>query len=347
MWRRISSVALLVCIFVTSSVPAASPQSDKWTRRTYQAQQLLDSYYGNGDNIVRAQTILNEVLTANPDFVPAQLQGVRLTLMGGHIVSYEFASGALQTARAMLLRAVQLEPRNPEVHVLLGHLHFLEEDAAAALDSLNTASELKSENPWLNNDFGNVYFAQGDWARADEYYKLVERLGPGNTPQQRRALVHALTKRQQVASQRDDPAEVQRLGKLATAAAAPEDAWTWGEVGNVLFVEGFFDEAIRNDRKAISIMSYGVGRQNLALALYGKWAQMKSIGLDTEAEQYFAEADSLLPLLDNFGLVQERFHRSARSVIALGPLVYERFMELQHQQMQRLMHPGGPPPKDR
>lgn len=333
MWRGISLVVLFVC-FVTNTVGAASPPSDNVMSRTYEAQQLLDQYYGNSSNIVRAQKILNEVLTEHPDFVPAHLQGARLTLLGGHIVSTEFAEGTLETARAILLRAKHLEPKNPEVYVLLGHLHRLEEDTAAALESLNTARTLKSTNPWLNNNFGDVFFALRDWSKADDHYKLVEALGAGNSFQQRRAFTYALTKRQQVAAFRadEDNIAVQRLGKLATAAAAPEDAWTWGEVGNVLFIQGFFDDAIRNDRKALSIMNYGVGRQNLALALYGKWAQMKSTGVDADAEQYFIEANSLLPLVPNMVLVQERFQGSAKVVIKLAPIVRKRVMDLQNQQ---------------
>lgn len=61
---------------------ARFPPSGKLTSQTYEAQQLLERYYGSSDNLVRAQQILNEVLTNNPDFVPAYIQGAGLKSVG-------------------------------------------------------------------------------------------------------------------------------------------------------------------------------------------------------------------------------------------------------------------------
>ena len=125
---------------------------------------------------------------------------------------------------------------------------------------------------------------------SDHHYQRVVSLGAGTSPQQRRAYVHALKQRQWLAALREDNLEVIRLGKLATDAAPSDDAWTWGAVADTLFIQGYFDESIAHARKALSIMSYGVGRNALALGLYGKWARLVAEGRGHEAEEYFEEA---------------------------------------------------------
>jgi tetratricopeptide (TPR) repeat protein len=322
------SLSLLFWLFATNA--SAATATDDLAKLTYEAQQLIDEYYGDQAQLTRAESVLQNVLTKDPKFVPAYLQAARLALVSGFIVqveqSFHFEGGTLEVARAMLEHAEQLEPKNPDVHVLLGHLHTVEEDLGAALRALQTAEQLQSTNPWLHNNFGEVFMQVHDLDEADRHYRMVEALGPGKTSQQRRAYIQALTRRQTVAMFKDDNEAVKRLGKLATEAAPPNDAWTWGNVANNLFIQGFFEDAIRDSRKALSIMSYGVGRQNLALALYGKWAELTAAGRLADAEKYFVEAYSLHPDLD---AVVARFERSAESVIRLAPILKRRQREIQ------------------
>jgi tetratricopeptide (TPR) repeat protein len=303
---------------------AASP-SEELLARTHKAQVLLDQYYGNRDKIARAQQYVVEVLEAAPQFVPAYVQAARVMIMGGHIVSRQFASGTLEGAEGVLLKAKALEPDNAEVHGLLGHVYYLKGDLNAAMLSLETAKRLKSPNPWLNNNYGDLFLRLKQIELADRHYQLVTDLGAGTTAQQLRAYVYALQKRQWVAALREDNPEVLRLGKMAVDAAPPEDAWVWGDVASVLFIQGYFDESIAHSRKALSIMNYGVGRSNLALGLYGKWASMVVSGRGPEAEKYFAEAYALNP---NLTQVVQRFAQSARVVVSLAPIVEKRQAEL-------------------
>src|SRR5256885_9004536 len=319
------SMALMNWIIAHNGVAqTVSPSSKELSEKTHNAQELLDRYYGNEANIAKAQEYIVEVLKAEPRFVPAYVQAARITIMGGHIVSYTFTGGTVERAEAILLKAKELEPGNAEIYGLLGHVYFLKGTMDAAIQSLNTAKQLKSSNPWLNNNYGDVYLRLDRNELADRHYQLVVALGAGSTSQQLRAYVHALQKRQWLAALREDNPEVLRLGKVATDAAPADDAWTWGEVANILFIQGYFDESIAHSRKALSIMNYGFGRNNLALGLYGKWASLVAQGRGPEGEKYFGEAFALKPDLAN---VVQRFRQSAQVVIDLAPIVQKRQAE--------------------
>jgi tetratricopeptide (TPR) repeat protein len=328
MSRRLFIAMSIVWTLVTPGHPAAQGEASSKSEllaKTYQAQILLDQYYGKHSSIVQAQTQIVEVLKADGRFVPAYVQAARATIMGGHIVGHRFEGGSLETAESILMQAKAIEPATAEVYVLLGHVYYLKGDMGGAIEWLNKAKQLQSANPWLNNNYGDVYLKLKNYELAEWHYQIVEKLGIGITPQQRRAYIHALQKRQWLAALREDNAEVLRIGKLATDAAPPEDAWTWGEVADVLFIQGFFDESIDHSRHALGIMNYGVGRNNLALGLYGKWASLVVQGRAIEGEKYFAEAFSLQPDLTQ---VVHRFRRSADPVFNLIPIVERRQAEL-------------------
>jgi tetratricopeptide (TPR) repeat protein len=299
----------------------SGPSNDELSTKTYKAQELLDRYYGDSANIAQAQELVAAVLRAHPKFVPAYVQAARLTIMGGHIVSYEFTGGTVERAEQILLRARDLEPDNAEVYGLLGHVYFLKGQMDTAIESLDKAKQLNSSNPWLHNNYGDVYQRLQKYELAEGEYQIVVALGPGTSAQQRRAYLHALKQKQWLAALREDNPQVLRLGKMATDAAPVDDAWTWGDVANVLFIQGYFDESIDHSRKALRIMNYGVGRNNLALGLYGKWASLVAKGPEPEAEKYFEEAFSLEP--DLTGVVR-RFQQSAKVVVALAPIVQMR-----------------------
>lgn len=294
--------------------------------KTLKARESLDTYYGKRANLRRAQEEIDEVLAAQPKFVPAMIQAARVTIMGGHIAYYEFKGGTIEGAERILLQARELEPNNAEVHGLLGHVRFLKSDYPGAIESLDRAKSLKLSNPWLNNNYGDVYQKLGKNDLAGEHYRMVATLGQGSSAQQRRAYIHALSKLQWLAVLKEDDAEVLRLAKLATEAAPSDDAWTWSNTANILFIQGHFDETIAYARKALTIMNYGAARTTLALGLYGKWASLAAKGRAREAEKHFEEAFALNA---EVGTIATRFGQASRPVAALEPMVRKRLNEAQ------------------
>lgn len=293
------------------------------------AQIMIDEYKGQGDYLKRAGELLNKAVRLDPNYAPIYAQAARLAIAGGHIVSYEFVGGTLETAESLLRKAISLNPSESDAFLLLGHVTRLMGRYDEALLNLNKASELKSQSPWLFNNYGAYYEGINQIEKASEYYIKAVENGAGSSAHQRNSYIDALLKLQWFAALKDDDKNVLKYGEMATTVAAPNDAWTWGNVGNVLFVQGYFDEAENHARKALSIMNYGVGRNVLALTLYGKWAKAVFEGRPEQGEAFFIEAYRLKPDLND---VVSRFNTSAESVKSLVPIVSSRQIKLLAQQ---------------
>ncbi len=325
-WRSRRLVLLLV-LSVALSAPISPAQGAVAGKRkelaaeVHEAQVLIDNYRGRPEDLRRASDLISTTMKEDNSFAPAYVQAARLILVGGHIVSDDFAAGTLDKAEQLLQKAITLNPREAEAFVLLGHVNELAGKLDEALTSLDRARSLGSRDPWLQNNYGAYYLRMNQPEIAARYYRKVSDVGPGKTSQRRSAYIDATTTLQWLAALKEDNDAVIAYGKLATSAASPDDAWTWGNVGNVLFIQGYFDEAIDHARKALSIMDYGVGREVLALALYGKWASLSANGHSTDGEPYFTEAYALEPDLNQ---VVWRFKRSADPVRALVPIVERR-----------------------
>lgn len=238
---------------------------------------------------------MSEILTENDQYAPAYAQMSRIILLGGHVVSYDFRGGTHEKARMALERAIELDPNYAESYVLMGYVDSLSGRPDSADMNLMKAIRLGSKNPWIYNNLADVKFHSKSFNEADHFYKKTVKLGVGETAQQRRAYVSALTQQMNIAYQRSDTERLVRLASLATDAAAPEDAWTWGNSGGLLCRSGRLDLGIEYNRKALSIMSYGVAQYNLSYCLYGKGAELVSQGDAAQAQPFLEEAYQLNP----------------------------------------------------
>ena len=304
------AIVLLIALFVTACAAertGANATADDLYQKTMQAQILLDTYYGERTHLMDAAQLIREVLEIDDQFAPAYVQLSRVVLMGGHIVSREFQGGTLESARAALEQAIESDPQYPESYVLMGHVETLFGQLDAGRESLLKAIQLGSSNPWIGYNLGRIEVKASALAEGDEYFEQTVRLGVGETAQQRRAYVAALNEQANIAYQQSDTERLVQLALKATEATLARDAWTWGNTGGLLCRAGRLDLGIEHNRKALSIMSYGVGRYNLAYCLYGKWAEMVFNGQASQAGRYFDEAYQMLP---DIGRVADDFRRT-------------------------------------
>lgn len=68
------------------------------------------------------------------------------------------------------------EPSNPGAWRSLGRAQYLAGDPEAAAQSLNKAITLNGDDPQFYVDLGRVYEAEGNFAKAEEYYKKAIEL---------------------------------------------------------------------------------------------------------------------------------------------------------------------------
>lgn len=326
-WRRLP--ALVVTLSFASVVLAATSGSTRDTSPAAplveQAATLLDGYFGDRNVLREAADLLGQARAADPDYAPLYVEASRLTIKGGHLFNEEFAGGTLEAAEFWLKKAIELDPEHPDAHVVMGHLLRKTGECPRALEHLDKAKALKTSNPWLQNNYADCLEASGRQDQAKEIFDQVIAHGVGSDAASRNAYVDAATKLQWYAAVAGVNREVRRYAELATAAAAPKDAWTWGNVAMPLFLMGQNDEAERYARKALSIMNYGPGREALALTLYSKWARHMRPEDAPAAEPIFDEAYALFPDLDR---VIEIFEGGAPSVSWMSQKLRARRDEL-------------------
>ncbi|MBK8815712.1 MAG: hypothetical protein IPN42_09510 [Methylococcaceae bacterium] len=317
----------LVLVLIAHRVTEAnsSPNNKQLTEMVGKAKDLIDEYNGQGNTLYEANELLTKATEVDSTFAPIYIEKARLTLYDGHIVSYEFTGGTLEKAESLLKKAVELDARDSRAYVIFGHVNRLMGKYDEAFQSLTKATELKSKDPWLLNNFGAYYESLKQIDKAKEYYLRVVKMGSGKNAQQRSAYIDAALKLQWFAALKDDNKSVFKYAELATKAAKPTDAWTWGNAGGVLLVQGYFDETENYERKALSIMNFGVARETLSFALYGKWAKAVSEGHPDKGESFFQEAYKLNPDLDS---VISRFSSSVAIMKNYVPILLDRKFKL-------------------
>ncbi len=74
------------------------------------------------------------------------------------------------TAEKHLLKALELAPQNPDAHMWLGKLRWLQGRDEDAMTSYQRAGELAPQHPLLDLNLGDVFFTGRDYAKASRFY---------------------------------------------------------------------------------------------------------------------------------------------------------------------------------
>ena len=86
--------------------------------------------------------------------------------------------GEWQDAVNVNLKAIGLDPTNPELYHYLGKRYGLQSQYLNAIVAYERAIELDSNNPWFHYSLGTALIKTGDWHRAIETLQLAQRSLP-------------------------------------------------------------------------------------------------------------------------------------------------------------------------
>lgn len=270
------------------------------------ARELLDSWGGQPQTLVQAQEKIAGVLSRNPNDYFAMKEAARYTVMAGYIrgrnVSYqhnvyvvgEFSPGTLEQAEALIRKAVSINPRFAEGYVFLGYIQFQQSKLDMASITLDQAEQIGTDDPWLHLNMADIDNARGKFSDANNRAERVLASGTSNSNAIFAAYDHLIE-------------GYSRTGQYEKAAhlfekkiqQKPNDAWLHGNFASFLTnTLGRNDEAIKQARVALQLMSYGIGERVLATALYRKWADLVAQGNIKDGEKYFQEAYGIFPDLN-------------------------------------------------
>jgi hypothetical protein len=322
--RRLLLSALLAAHALLCSSPARAqaPDSESAAAALAQATLLLDTYYGSDSDLRRAGELISGVLDADDRNAAAYVQAARLVVKGGHIVSGKYVEGTAQAYGALLDRALALDPANQKALILKAEACNMQQQHVLGKLFLDKAAKYGEKDVWLWMGYARYFHDTGDKDAAYRQYLRVEQAGPGTSPSQRRAYTSALLE----LAGYDAPEGRPRIKELAAKALReryPTNAWVVGDFAGRFISLGMFDDAIFYAREALRTMDYGVGRLNLAVALYGKAAGLILSGRpQAESDRLIAEAQALgvsrkaiLDRLERTGSVSEMLMPTLRTIV--------------------------------
>lgn len=265
-----------------------SPQ--KQAEEVAQAKSFLDQWIGQGDDslLIQAYSLLYHVLKANPSNVAAHVEMARYFIKKGS--SSGFLGEGLDKATAELQVALVIDPKSADANMLWGYVLYLRGQAREAIDALQKAAAIGTDNPWLYLNWADALIEIGDFAAAEDKLRKVQAFFesgrakplPGMLAQMHRRLGFVLSSQGKLD---DADKEYLSLVMLDPRSARNHDMYAYFQ----LFRKGSPDAAIDAARDALQIGDYGDARQTLAAALYAKWAQERKRE-PKEAAKYLALA---------------------------------------------------------
>jgi tetratricopeptide (TPR) repeat protein len=266
------AAAQFCAAFVTGA--SASPSGE--TPLVASARELVDTYYGNTENLRRAAVFLAEAYAANPQDANIYIQAGRITIMGAHLSFDAFEGGAFERYAALVDEAIALDPSNAKAHILKAEIYSRNGKSAEEFAELEKAEALGSDDPWLGIGYGRYYRSIRQVAVAYEAYDRVMKRGPGTTASGRKAFVTAVEALCTM-SVGGEPLKdkTRKYAAIALQERYPTDAWTPHGFAERFIDQQLFEEAIVYAREALKTMDFGAGRMTLAAALYARAAQLE------------------------------------------------------------------------
>lgn len=287
---RVAVVFVIAC----GAAGGAFSQAASKSPLVSQARELADTYYGNGANLTLAADLLARAYAENPHDADLFVQAARVTVKGGHLAFGEFAPGTIDAYRALLDRAIALDPSNAKAHILKAQVFEKQGRYADQLKELDRAKASDTNDPWLWIGYGAHYKKVDSLEEAYEMYSRVERPGPGSSASARSAYVTALGELSQFRMGDVDPVpKLREFAQLALRERYPSDAWTPLGFAETFIDYEQFDDAAHYAREALRTMDFRGGRKVLAAALCGRIAKMNRAGRPMkELGAYIDEARS-------------------------------------------------------
>ena len=265
-----NSLLVVIAVLLAHGASALAAAGDPLER----AEALVDGYYGDSSQLREAADLVNTMLVEAPSARVYTL-AARIAIKQGHIVSLEFEPGAKNLYRQLIDRALALDPRYVPAISLLSESELLEGNIRAACEAAQSGVQIDPGDPWIHLDLSRCYARLGDRDLEFEQRNIAAHAGPGSTQKQRKAYVAALEDEVRAIATPSNIDSMRQSAAQAEAAIDPRDAWTLGSLAEDFELVADYDDAAIYAQKALHVMDYPAGHSILAVAYYGKAAQLK------------------------------------------------------------------------
>ncbi|WP_156398061.1 hypothetical protein [Duganella sp. Root336D2] len=135
-----------------------------------ETMKVLDDWSGENEKLVAAGVMIDSLIKSDPDFLPIYIEKARLAIMRGATGTNDFKK-ANRDALAIIAEVQKKDPSYPKSYVLAGHAFLNVEDFESARKSLERAERIGTSDPWLYNNFADLYGRMRQYDKALAYAK--------------------------------------------------------------------------------------------------------------------------------------------------------------------------------
>lgn len=299
MKRQACACALVSVLTLATTQMCFGAKSDVVQEKIAEAHRLVTGYYGDSRVLTRAAALIAAVLQEHPDSSDAYVEAARITVKGGHIVSNRFEPGTQSSYRALIDKALELNPMNVRAISLKSESSMMAGDIEEGLAWAKRGLSIDPDFPWLKLRIADYYRKKNDASRALGVLREIDSGPCEKDDDYRAACVSALTQQVRYFSVPGNTDVLNHFAARIEKLRNPRNAWVLGDLSYAYIQVGDYDKAILLGRKALNIMNYGVGRLNLAMALYIKASKDSASGNDSspamkEAKSLGVGAESVI-----------------------------------------------------
>lgn len=296
MTKRQAIAAVVSCLTVLSGWTSAqqlevATQLKGAAAKVARAHKLLNGYYGDGRLLEEATTLIESAIEQDPQSSDAYVEAARIVIKGGRVVSDTFRPGTLSGYRSLIDKALELNPKNVRAIALRAEASLVSGELEDGLAWTKRGLAIDPEFVWLKVRMANYYERKGEVSSALYAWQSIAEGPCRRDDDHQRACVMALSSEVRYLAVPGNEPLMRQLASQVEPLRDPADAWVLGDLCASFAGVGQYDDAIKYGRAALSVMNYGVGRTNLAVALYLKATQAKENGFD--ASPMVKEAQSL------------------------------------------------------
>ena len=293
--RCILTALALACatLFGTANAVQQSPGANAASaaKEVAAARDLVDSYFGDSDLLDQAAVLVVAALRDDPNSSDAYVEAARIVRRDGHIVGDRFMPGTQANSRTLIDKAMALNPANVRAISLKSEASMLAGDPDGGLAWARRGLAIDPDYVWLKMRIVEYHERKHEISQAVGALDAILATPCAKDNEHRAACVMALKREAGYFAVRGNEDIVRKLAARIEALRDPHDAWTLGDLCGRFTDIGLYAEAIDYGHRALGIMNYGIGRENLASALYLKAAV--SIAAGENATAMIEEARSL------------------------------------------------------
>jgi len=162
--------------------------------------RLIDDSRLGGERLKVAKKNLEKIILDDPENVRAYIELARVKIGEDSKVRGHNPTNGVYQAQRILKIAKEIDDKDPNVYVLLGHTYTILGDSNMAIEQFNVAESLGTDNMWLYSNWGLAYEKQGDSKNAIAIYQkaldrpLKEYLSDNQLRSHNRAIRHIYRK---------------------------------------------------------------------------------------------------------------------------------------------------------